>query len=81
MSIYLKNLIVIWVLVYLPSDASCRRGQEQALFNIYGEYINRETIEKWEKYFPIRGKRLSNLRYADDTVFLATFMQDMKELF
>ncbi|XP_049886587.1 uncharacterized protein LOC126381094 [Pectinophora gossypiella] len=52
-----------------------------ALFNIYGEYIIRKTIENWEKGFPIGGKRLSNLRYADDTVLLATSIEEMSELF
>lgn len=50
------------------------------LFNIYGEYIMRKTIEGWEGGFPIGGKRICNLRYADDTVLITTSMEDMRTL-
>lgn len=50
------------------------------LFNIYGEYIIRKTVENWEGGFPIGGKRICNLRYADDTVLLTTSMEDMRLL-
>ncbi|CAH2267140.1 jg2878 [Pararge aegeria aegeria] len=50
------------------------------LFNVYGEYIIRKALEKWKGGFPLGGKRICNLRYADDTVLVTTSMKDMKEL-
>lgn len=40
----------------------------------------RKTLEGWKKGFVIGGKRISNLRYADDTVLLTTSVDDMKAL-
>ncbi|CAH2217690.1 jg26588 [Pararge aegeria aegeria] len=50
------------------------------LFNVYGEYIIRKALETWKGGFPLGGKRICNLRYADDTVLVTTSMKDMKEL-
>ncbi|XP_063537549.1 uncharacterized protein LOC134746908 [Cydia strobilella] len=61
--------------------SSVFKTSSPALFNIYGEYIIRKVLENWDKGFPIGGKRISNLRYADDTVLLATSVEDMQELF
>lgn len=54
-----------------------------ALLNIHGEYIIRKIIEEedWEKGFAISGKRRSNVRYADDTVLVATSIEEMRDLF
>lgn len=37
------------------------------LFNINGEYIMRRICEDWKGGVTIGGKRITNLRYADDT--------------
>lgn len=50
------------------------------LFNIYGEYIIRTAQENWERGFAFGGTRITDLRYADDTVLLATPMDDMRVL-
>lgn len=49
-------------------------------FNIYGEYIIRRILDNWKGGFTVGAKRIANLRYTDDTVLLATFMDDMEEL-
>ena len=51
-----------------------------ALFNIYGEHIMRRNLDDWDKGFPVGGKRISNLRYADDTVLVASSKDEMQEL-
>lgn len=50
------------------------------LFNIYGEYIMRKTLEDWEGGVKINGVKISNLRYADDTTLFASSEAEMAEL-
>lgn len=47
---------------------------------MYEEYIIHKTLEGWDKGFTVGGKWISNLRYADDTVLLATTFGNMKEI-
>jgi len=42
------------------------------LFDIYGEHIIRRVAEEWKGRITIGGVNISNLRYADDTVLLAS---------
>ncbi|XP_063634653.1 uncharacterized protein LOC134805268 [Cydia splendana] len=68
------------------SNIATKKGVRQGcilspmLFNIYGEYIVRKSLEGWHKGFAVGGKRINNLRYADDTVLLASSISDMQEL-
>ena len=41
------------------------------LFNIYAENIMREALEDWDGGISIGGRRITNLRYADDTTLIA----------
>ena len=42
------------------------------LFNLYAEYIMRNTgLEEAQAGIKIAGRNISNLRYADDTIFMA----------
>jgi len=50
------------------------------LFNIISEMIMRETIEGFEGWLQIGGRRISNLRYADDIVLIATSTQDLQTI-
>ena len=50
------------------------------LFNIYDEYTIRETLEYWTGGIFIGGRRISNLRYADDTTLIASDEEEMAEL-
>lgn len=38
------------------------------LFNSYGEYIIRLVLEEWTGGIMIGGRKITNLRYADDTL-------------
>lgn len=50
------------------------------LFNIYGEWIIRKATEEWSGGVSIGGRKISNLRYADDTTLLAADEREMFEL-
>ncbi|XP_037866981.1 uncharacterized protein LOC119628534 [Bombyx mori] len=50
------------------------------LFNIYGEYIMRKTLEEWDGGATVGGVKISNLRYADDTTLVASSEKEMEEL-
>ena len=50
------------------------------LFNIYAEKIMREALDKWDKGIGIGGRKVSNLRYADDTTLIAGNREDLIEL-
>ncbi|KAI5700378.1 hypothetical protein M8J77_008043 [Diaphorina citri] len=50
------------------------------LFNIFVEKIIAESIEKEERGLKINGEVINNLRYADDTLLLATSKSDLKYL-
>lgn len=48
------------------------------LFNLYSEAIITEALEGLEVGITINGKIVNNLRYADDTVLLASTQQDLQ---
>ena len=49
------------------------------LFNIYAENIMREALEERESGISIRGRVVTNLRYADDTTLFAGTKEDLIE--
>lgn len=51
------------------------------LFNIYGKYIMRRALDGWEGGISIGGRKISNLRYADDTTLFASSEQELAQLF
>ena len=50
-------------------------------FNIYAERIMRDVLEKWDKSISIGGRKVTNLRYADDTTLISGTKDDLTELF
>lgn len=50
------------------------------LFNLYAEYIMRRALADWDGGISFGGRKLSNLRYADDTTLIATDPEELKEL-
>lgn len=50
------------------------------LFNIYGEWIIRRATDEWKGGIAVGGRKLCNLRYADDTTLLATTEEELTEL-
>ena len=51
------------------------------LFNLYAEYIMRNAgLEEAQTGIKIAGRNLNNLRYADDTTFIAESEEELKRL-
>ena len=51
------------------------------LFNLYAEYIVRNTgLEEAQAGLKITGRNINNLRYADDTTLMAESKQELKSL-
>ena len=51
------------------------------LFNLYAEYITRNTgLEETQAGIKIAGRNINNLRYADDTTLKAESEEELKSL-
>ena len=51
------------------------------LFNLYAEYIMRNAgLEETQAGIKIAGRNINNLRYADDTTFIAESEEELKSL-
>ena len=51
------------------------------LFNLYAEYIMRNAgLEETQAGIKIAGRNINNLRYADDTTFVAESEEELKSL-
>ena len=51
------------------------------LFNLYAEYIMRNTgLEETQGGIKIAGRNINNFRYADDTTLMAGSEEEMKSL-
>ena len=51
------------------------------LFNLYAEYIVRKAaLEEAQAGFKIAGRNINNLRYTDDTTFMAESEEEIKRL-
>ena len=51
------------------------------LFNLYSEYIMTNTgLEEEQAGIKISGRNINNLRYADDTTFMAESEEELKTL-
>ena len=51
------------------------------LFNLYAEYIMRNTgLEEAQAGIKIAGRNINNLRYAEDTTLMAESEEELKSL-
>ena len=51
------------------------------LFNFYAEYIMQNTrLDEAQAGIKIAGRNINNLRYADDTTFMAESKEELKRL-
>ena len=54
----------------------------RCLFNFYAEYIMRNAgLEEAQARIKIARRNINNLRYADDTIFMAESEEELKSLF
>ena len=55
--------------------------QTPCLFNLYAEYVMRNTgLEEAQARIKIAGRNINNLRYADDTTLIAESKEELKSL-
>ena len=74
--VYLSILVA---LVYMPGSGIA--GLSPCLFNLYAEYIMRNTgLEETQAGIKISGRNINNLRYADDTTLMAESEEELKSL-
>ena len=53
----------------------------RCLFNFYAEYIMRNAgLDEAQAGIKISGRNINNLRYADDTIFIAESEEELKSL-
>ena len=52
----------------------------KCLFNLYAEYILRNTGLEEQAGIKIAGRNINNLRYADDTILVAESEEELKSL-
>ena len=51
------------------------------LFNLYAEYIRRNAgLDEAQAGIKIAGRNINNLRYSDDTTFMAESEEELKSL-
>ena len=50
------------------------------LFNIINEAVMRKALERFKGGITIGGRRINNLRYADDIVLLASSQEELQDL-
>ena len=51
------------------------------LFNLYAEYIKRNTgLDEAQAGIKVAGRNINNLRYADDTTLMAESEEELKSL-
>ena len=68
---------------YLCTNKGVRQGciLSPCLFNLYAEYIMRNTgLEDTQAGIKIAGRNINNLRYADDITLMAESEEELKSL-
>ncbi|KAH1023693.1 hypothetical protein HUJ05_003300 [Dendroctonus ponderosae] len=72
-----ESTAVVRVDIHLSAACKIRKGVRQGcvfsplLFSLYSESIMRYVLDDWDGGVTISGKKISNLRFADDTLLLA----------
>ena len=85
-NLYWNQSASVRVDCHLTEEVSIRKGVRQGcilsplLFNLYSEHIFQEALDERSEGVIINGVVINNLRYADDTVLLATSFEDLQIL-
>lgn len=72
------NLVSEWFRIRKGVRQGCNLSP--CLFNILAEQIMRKALDGYSGGFKIGGKVISNLRYADDIVLVATSAEELQDL-
>jgi len=84
--LYGKQLAKVKVAGTLSEWFPVKKGVRQGcvlspyLFNILAEMVMRETLDGFQGGLQIGGRMITNLRYADDIILLATSETELQEL-
>ena len=66
---------------WFQTGKGVRQGCIPCSFNLYAEYIMRNAgLEEAQAGIKIAGRNINNLRYADDTTFMAESEEELKSL-
>jgi len=85
-NLYSKQRAAVKIANHLSAWFRVKKGVRQecnlssCLFNILAEQVMRKALQGFSGGFQIDGKTISNLRYADDIVLLATSPEELQEL-
>ena len=85
-NLYCDQTAVIRVGDQLTEEVKIQRGVRQGcvlsplLFNVYSEEIIKQALGDIDEGILINGKRLNNIRYADDTIIFADSMEGLQTL-
>lgn len=84
--LYEDSTAVVQIESTVSEKCKIRKGVRQGcvlsplLYNIYSEFIMRLVLDNWNGGIRIGGKKISNLRFADDTVLIAENEEELLEL-
>ena len=81
--VFLKNLTGHGTTDWFQIGKEVRQGciLSSCLFNLYAEYIMRNTgLEEAQAGIKIAARNINNLRYADDTTLMAESEEELKSL-
>src|ERR1043165_5114230 len=84
--LYRKQTAKVKIAGILSSEFRIRRGVRQGcvisptLFNILSEMVMREALKGYKGGIHVGGRRITNLRYADDIVLMASTEAELQDL-
>jgi exonuclease III len=84
--LYEANTTTVRVGTQTSEPFSTQTGTRQGcilsplLFNAYTETIMRKVLDNWQGGISVGGRKISNLRYADDTLLLAGSAEELTEI-
>lgn len=85
-NLYESSMAVVRLENITSGKSAIRKGVRQGyilspfLYNIYSELIMRQVLEDWDRGVAIGGEKISNLRYADDTLLIAKSEEELLAL-